>query len=132
RQRPGTAKGFVFLLVEDETGLTNVVVHPDLYEAERSVVRGSPYLWIEGTLRLESGSLNLIAERILPLEVPARAVFSSTTSFFMPRPTIRHMYPGNPHDPREAAAAQAAEAAKTEPASPAPPRILATVTPASH
>jgi len=128
RQRPGTAKGFVFLLLEDETGLTNVVVHPTLYEAERSVVRGSPYLWIEGTLRLESGSLNLIAERIKPLEVPARAVFSSTSSFFMPRPTIRHMYPGNPHDPREAAAARAAEGQ----AAPTRPPTLASVRPASH
>jgi error-prone DNA polymerase len=128
RQRPGTAKGFVFLLIEDETGLTNVVVRPDLYEAHRSIVRGSPYLRIDGRVRLESGSLNLLADRIEPLELSARAFFSTTGSFFMPRPTIRHVYPGNPHDPREAAAA--AEAASPPP----PPRelTLAAVVPASH
>src|ERR1700694_3963201 len=61
RQRPGTAKGFVFLLLEDETGLVNVVVRPDLYEAQRSIIRGEPYLCIEGTVQLRSGSLNLLA-----------------------------------------------------------------------
>src|SRR6202163_1355532 len=49
RQRPGTAKGFVFLLLEDETGLVNVVIRPDLHEAQRSTMRGDPYLCIEGT-----------------------------------------------------------------------------------
>ncbi|HEX2183991.1 MAG TPA: OB-fold nucleic acid binding domain-containing protein, partial [Chloroflexota bacterium] len=67
RQRPGTAKGFVFLLLEDETGLTNVVVRPDLYEAERSVIRGEPYLWVKGALQLRSGTLNLLAARVTPL-----------------------------------------------------------------
>src|SRR6202022_2578892 len=42
RQRPGTAKGFVFLLLEDETGLVNVVIRPDFYEAQRRVIRGEP------------------------------------------------------------------------------------------
>ncbi len=67
RQRPGTAKGFVFLLLEDETGLLNVVVHPDLYDAARSVIRGEPYLWVEGRVQLRSGALNLIAGRVGPL-----------------------------------------------------------------
>ena len=61
RQRPGTAKGFVFLLLEDETGLVNVVVHPNLYEAQRSLIRGEPYLCVEGTVQLRSGTLNLLA-----------------------------------------------------------------------
>src|SRR5438477_9271760 len=56
RQRPGTAKGFVFLLLEDETGVINVVVRPNLYEAQRSTIRGEPYLCIEGTVQLQSGT----------------------------------------------------------------------------
>ena len=67
RQRPGTAKGFVFLLLEDETGLVNVVVRPDLYDAQRSTIRGEPYLCIEGTIQLHSGTLNLIAINVTPL-----------------------------------------------------------------
>ncbi len=67
RQRPGTAKGFVFLLLEDETGLTNVVIHPTLYEAQRSVLRGEPYLCIEGTVQNRSGTLNLLAATVVPL-----------------------------------------------------------------
>ncbi len=67
RQRPGTAKGYVFLLLEDESGLANVVVRPDLYEARRSVIRGEPYLWVAGTVQLRSGSLNLLAEQVAPL-----------------------------------------------------------------
>ncbi len=114
RQRPGTAKGFVFLLVEDETGLTNVVVRPDLYEAKRSLIRGEPYVCIEGRVQLHSGSLNLLAVDATPLTATAR----------LPRAEVRHMYPGNPHDPREAAAAAA-----TDPPAMGP---LVAATPGSH
>jgi error-prone DNA polymerase len=93
RQRPGTAKGFVFLLLEDETGLTNVVITPDLYEEKRSIARGEPYLCIEGTVQLRSGSLNLLAKRIDSL--------TALPGVFLPRPPLRHPYPGNPDDPRE-------------------------------
>src|SRR5262249_58969232 len=44
RQRPGTAKGITFLLLEDEHGLVNVIVYPRLYERQRMVVRGEPFL----------------------------------------------------------------------------------------
>ena len=69
RQRPETARGILFLLLEDETGLTNVVVKPDLYEAARSIVRGAPYLVVEGIVQLRSGTLNLLAERVEPLAI---------------------------------------------------------------
>jgi error-prone DNA polymerase len=93
RQRPGTAKGYVFLLVEDETGLTNVVVKPDLYERERSIVRGAPYLCIKGLIREQSGSLNLVAEEVTPL--------MELSGVVLPHPPLRHPYPGAPFDPRE-------------------------------
>jgi error-prone DNA polymerase len=93
RQRPGTAAGFLFILIEDETGLTNIVVSPDLYEAERSVVRGEPYLCVEGTVQLRSGTLNLLATHTSSL--------SSLPGVLLPRPPLRHPYPGNPDDPRE-------------------------------
>lgn len=61
RQRPGTAKGFVFLTIEDETGLVNVIVRPDIYEKYRRTIRTSPMLVIEGKLQKEHGAIDLLA-----------------------------------------------------------------------
>jgi error-prone DNA polymerase len=68
RQRPGTAKGFVFLTLEDETGLVNVIVNPAVYERNRRVIRASKALIIEGTLQKEQGTLDILAKRFWPLE----------------------------------------------------------------
>jgi len=48
RQRPGTAKGFVFLSLEDETGISNVIVSPDLYEKYRVVINREKFLRVDG------------------------------------------------------------------------------------
>ncbi len=64
RQRPGTAKGFVFLTLEDETGLVNVIVRPDVYERYRRTIRSASMLVIHGKLQKESGCIDLIAHRI--------------------------------------------------------------------
>ena len=74
RQRPGTAKGITFLLLEDEQGLLNVIVFPDLYNERRHVVRGEPFVVIEGVLQQRNNTINLVAERIWPLS-EARAQF---------------------------------------------------------
>jgi error-prone DNA polymerase len=63
RQRPGTAKGFVFLTIEDETGLVNVIVRPDIYEKYRRTIRSSQCLIVEGVLQKESGAIDLIMKR---------------------------------------------------------------------
>jgi error-prone DNA polymerase len=68
-QQPESAKGFVFLLVEDEFGLANVIVRPDLYERQRSVIRGSPFVIVHGTLELRDGTTNIAALGFTPLEV---------------------------------------------------------------
>jgi error-prone DNA polymerase len=127
RQRPGTAKGFVFLLLEDETGLTNVVVRPDLYEAQRVVIRAEPYVCVEGTVQLRSGTLNLLATGIARLaEVP---------DLLLPRPPLQHPHPGRPRgarvpdDPGEQATSEGA-AARSAPGPELEPLRLAT--PASH
>ncbi len=69
RQRPGTAKGFVFLVLEDEFGAANIVVKPKLYEAERTTVRIEPFVVIEGVLQRREGVTNLIATKIEPLDL---------------------------------------------------------------
>jgi error-prone DNA polymerase len=74
RQRPGTAKGITFLLLEDEHGLLNVIVFPDLYSKRRHVVRGEPFVVIEGVLQQRNNTINLVAEQVWPLS-EARAEF---------------------------------------------------------
>ena len=67
RQRPGTAKGFVFLVLEDEVGLVNVVVKPHLHERQRSLVRTEPFVIVHGELQRRDGTVNVIAESFTPL-----------------------------------------------------------------
>ncbi|MEX1157394.1 MAG: DNA polymerase III subunit alpha [Thermomicrobiales bacterium] len=71
RQRPGTAKGMLFMLLEDETGLVNVIVHPPLYEKRRAVIRGNPFLLIAGRLQLREDTVNIIASDIRAIERPS-------------------------------------------------------------
>ncbi len=68
RQRPGTAKGFVFLTLEDETGLVNVIVRPDVFERYRRPIKLSQALIVEGKLQKESGCIDLLARRFWPLD----------------------------------------------------------------
>ena len=67
RQRPGTAKGFIFLSMEDETGIANVIITPDLYERERVVVSRSKFVLVEGALQNQDGVIHVKAKRIQPL-----------------------------------------------------------------
>jgi error-prone DNA polymerase len=76
RQRPGTAKGFVFLSLEDETGIANVIVTPDLFEQYRVVVVREPFLLIEGRLQNQDGVISVKAEHILPLTVSRAGIAS--------------------------------------------------------
>jgi len=64
RQRPGTAKGFIFLSMEDETGIANVIVTPDLYERERMTVVRSKFLSVEGVLQNQDGVVHVKAMRL--------------------------------------------------------------------
>jgi error-prone DNA polymerase len=64
RQRPGTAKGFVFISLEDETGVSNAVVTPPLFEANRLVITEESFLLIEGTLQHVDNVIHVKAEKI--------------------------------------------------------------------
>jgi len=68
RQRPGTAKGFVFLTLEDETGIANIIVRPDLYAGERLTIIESSFLLVEGVLQNQDGVTSVRAERVSKLE----------------------------------------------------------------
>ena len=69
RQRPGTASGFIFLSNEDETGISNAIIHPKLYEANRVAVTRGKFLVIEGILQNQDGviSVKASATRVLKL-----------------------------------------------------------------
>jgi error-prone DNA polymerase len=67
RQRPETAKGIVFVSLEDETGIANLVVMPDVYERYRALVRGSPFLLVRGRMERSGQVVNVRAESFAPL-----------------------------------------------------------------
>jgi len=74
RQRPGTAKGFVFLSLEDETGHIQAIVRPDIFRENRSLIVGSPALVVEGRLQKRDGTLSVKAERFWTLPNAPAAV----------------------------------------------------------
>ena len=76
RQRPGTARGFVFLSLEDETGVANAIVVPDLFQKNRLLLTSEQFLMIEGILQNQDGVISVKAERVLPLSI-TRAETSS-------------------------------------------------------
>ena len=67
RQRPGTAKGFVFISLEDESGVANAIVRPALFEKERLTITQFPALIIEGVIQCLDGIIHLKAETVTPL-----------------------------------------------------------------
>ena len=68
RQRPGTAKGFVFLTLEDETGVSNVIVRPKIYDEQRLPILESSFVMVEGLLQHQDGVVAVQAERVVSLQ----------------------------------------------------------------
>src|SRR5258705_4634530 len=101
RKRPETAKGIVFLLVEDETGMTNVIVRPDVYDRHRAAVRGEPFVLVKGKLAKDDGTVNVLAEEVLGLQVgtgnaergTARSDFHVSSSAFQFLRAMRRVAP---------------------------------------
>jgi error-prone DNA polymerase len=69
RQRPGTAKGFVFLSLEDETGVANAIVIPDLFQKNRLLLSSEQFLLVEGILQNQDNVISVKAARVLPLPI---------------------------------------------------------------
>ncbi len=65
RQRPGTAKGMVFLTLEDEAGLANIVIRPDVFDRQRRLIMQAPFLVVEGVLQQQQGVTAVRAERVM-------------------------------------------------------------------
>jgi error-prone DNA polymerase len=69
RQRPGTAKGFVFLSLEDETGIANAIITPQLFQQDHVTIVHQQFLLIEGRLQNQENVISVKAERIRPLSI---------------------------------------------------------------
>jgi len=74
RQRPGTAHGFVFLSLEDETGVSNAIITPDLFQQNRLLLSTAQFLLIEGILQNQDGVISVKAARVSPLRINAQSV----------------------------------------------------------
>jgi error-prone DNA polymerase len=70
RQRPATAKGVTFMLLEDEWGTINLVVTPPVYERHRLIVRTEPFVLVQGRLERRSGVTNVVVDTLRALEQP--------------------------------------------------------------
>jgi error-prone DNA polymerase len=82
RQRPATAKGVTFMLLEDEFGTINLIVPPPIHAACRSAVRAEPLVSAEGLLERREGTINVVVDRVSRLERPD-----------LPRAEVRHIEP---------------------------------------
>lgn len=85
RQRPGTAGGVVFVLLEDEYGVINLVVPPRIYERHRLVVRTEPLLIVEGKLEklaAAGGAINVLVDRVSAIDAPGH-LKATVTDFSM-------------------------------------------------
>jgi error-prone DNA polymerase len=81
RQRPGTAKGFVFLTLEDETGLLNVVVTPKRFERQALLISTAPLLLVRGTIQVEQTVVNLRGEQFRSLKAEVGAEWAQRHDF---------------------------------------------------
>ena len=68
RQRPQTARGFLFLSLEDETGISNIIIDPDLFEKKRLVLLSEPFLLVEGILQNQNNVTSIRAQSFKPLK----------------------------------------------------------------
>ena len=77
RQRPGTAKGILFMSLEDETGIANIVVMPDVFEQQRLTILSNPWLLVEGKIQNVDRVVHVLAKNFSALEQPLRAMTPS-------------------------------------------------------
>ena len=89
RQRPETAKGFIFVLLEDEAGMVNVIVRPDVYQEYRTAIRGEPLMWVRGKLAKDDGTFNLLAEEVQGLRLHGMRPLTTHPASRIPHPDSR-------------------------------------------
>ncbi|ASW08562.1 error-prone DNA polymerase [Rhizobium sp. 11515TR] len=101
RQRPGSAKGVMFLTIEDETGPANVVVWPTLFERRRGIVLGSSMMAINGRIQREGEVVHLVAQQLFDLTSDLSGLADRDQSFTLPFTKADYFTHGGGPDPRE-------------------------------
>ena len=105
RQRPGTGKGVIFMTLEDETGIANIIVWPKVFEKLRSVVIGARFVAVTGRMQRESEVIHVIAERIVDLTSWLGRLARRGAEHIDPRACVDEAATlPEPFDPRPAAA----------------------------
>jgi error-prone DNA polymerase len=92
RQRPGTSQT-IFMTLEDETGASNIIVWPRVYEKFRPIVMGGRFVCVSGTLQCESGVIHVVAERLTDLTSWLRALYEDNAPLRSGSPHIAHALP---------------------------------------
>jgi error-prone DNA polymerase len=103
RQRPGSAKGVVFMTLEDETGSVNVIVWPKVLERFRPIVLGARFVAVEGRLQAAEGVIHVVAERLVDITRELGALSEETQDAVPPIEALAHadeVRGGCPPDPR--------------------------------
>jgi error-prone DNA polymerase len=103
RQRPGSAKGVMFITLEDESGIANVVVWPKLFESSRRIVLGASMMAVNGRIQGEGDVVHLVAQQLLDLSHDLSSLADRDTAFRLRTgrgDEFAHGSPGSP-DSRE-------------------------------
>jgi error-prone DNA polymerase len=109
RQKPGSAKGVMFITIEDETGIANLVVWPDLYEKQRRIILSSGMMAVYGRVQREGEVVHLIAHRLTDLSAELASVGDRDVALPVPQGCRDQAKIGGGQDPREALGRQPRE-----------------------
>jgi error-prone DNA polymerase len=98
---PGSAKGVVFITIEDETGIANLVIWPNLYARERRVILSAGMMAVHGRIQREGEVVHLVAYRVTDLSDSLASVGHRDTAFPLPHGRSEELHHGSPGlDPR--------------------------------
>jgi error-prone DNA polymerase len=101
RQMPGSAKGVIFITIEDETGIANLVIWPKLYERQRRVILSAGMMAVHGRIQREGEVVHLVAHRVIDLSEALASVGRRDAPFPLPHGRGDELHQGNPGlDPR--------------------------------
>lgn len=84
RQKPGSAKGVMFITIEDETGVANLVIWPSLYEGQRRIILSAGMIAVQGRIQREAEVVHLVANHLTDLSTDLAAVGERDTGFPLP------------------------------------------------
>jgi error-prone DNA polymerase len=101
RQRPGSAKGVMFITIEDETGTANLVIWPSLYEKQRQVVHGAHMLAVEGRVQREGLVVHIVADKLVDLSGQLAGIGETDEEFQLPHGRGDEFHHGGGPDHRD-------------------------------